>query len=122
LDTEEEPETPEARHLRKLKSYEVGVTTLNEFYADRWNARDPYLMKLGIIGARFDPSSHTVDFEIGSNSTRDEEMGSAAEGSVKYQQGMYDNGVVGTYNSRTFGAGVCHVKFIDGVLASITMR
>ncbi len=47
-----------------LTSYKIGVTTLDEFYADGWNGGDPYLMKLGIGSARYDSSTRSVEFTI----------------------------------------------------------
>ena len=35
--------------IRKLKSYRVGITTEQFFLKDGWNARDPWLGKLGIV-------------------------------------------------------------------------
>lgn len=33
----------------RLKEYEVGITTLEQFRNDKWNAKDPWLGKIGIV-------------------------------------------------------------------------
>ena len=38
--------------ISKLASYKAGTTTLDEFYADNWNAGDPFLMKLALLAKR----------------------------------------------------------------------
>jgi hypothetical protein len=106
--------------ILQLKHYKIGVTTLKQFYADEWNAEDAFHTRFGIIGASFDPVRHTVEFEIGSSSSKDSDLSSAAEASLKYAEALYDQGTGGAFNSETFGTGECHVRFIDGVLASIT--
>ena len=35
--------------IKKLKHYQVGVTTEQSFLKDGWNARDPWLGRLGIV-------------------------------------------------------------------------
>lgn len=53
-----------AIQVARLKSYRVGLTTIKEFSAGQWTAKDPYLSKLGVIGERVDGPHEVVDFEI----------------------------------------------------------
>ena len=67
---EEEQESimPNAQEIQRqvalLNSYKAGVTTLDDFYADKWNARDPFLTKLGIVQHHFYKPNQTYEFEI----------------------------------------------------------
>jgi hypothetical protein len=49
--------------IRTLASYTLGVTTLAQFYGDKWTTRDALLTKLGIVGARH--VRDTYEFDIG---------------------------------------------------------
>jgi hypothetical protein len=52
------------RQTALLASYKAGVTTLDDFFADKWNASDPLLSKLGIVAAHFDNINHSTEFHI----------------------------------------------------------
>jgi hypothetical protein len=104
-----------------LVSYKVGVTTLDQFYADKWNAKDPFLSKLGIIGFRSDPGSHTVEFEIGTSSERNAGLGDINQQGLETALSMARIGVSSDSNTWTFGAGAVHLKFTSWILTSLEM-
>jgi hypothetical protein len=125
-----------------LESYKVGVTSLDDFYWDNWNASDPFLTKLGIVHARYDQSNKTVEFDIayyGDYETRIA-AGSAVEIAsylqAQFQQTRSMAGVVtgasefrpSLYDTRGISLGVdarypeYHLTFIGGELASITKK
>jgi hypothetical protein len=66
-----------------LNTYKIGETTLDQFYADKWNARDPYLMKYGIIGASFNRIDDTAEFYIACPCLYDESAADAMQASFE---------------------------------------
>ncbi|MBU4009973.1 MAG: hypothetical protein KJ882_04340, partial [Proteobacteria bacterium] len=53
---------------REVTKYSIGKTSLSEFINDGWNADDPYLGKLGIVGVIHDTAvrtKKTVDIIMG---------------------------------------------------------
>ncbi|MGA2117682.1 MAG: hypothetical protein ABSH56_23350 [Bryobacteraceae bacterium] len=124
-----------------LGSYKMGVTTLDGYYADKWNARDPLLTKLGIVGARYDKSNDTAEFTIAYCNNFDKhvdavtavEAANMVQGSFETTRFMADvvAGVSGfspptLSDQRVLLTGVdptypqYRVKFVGGRLASIT--
>jgi len=58
------PNAEVEKQLAILSSYSVGVTTLKDFYSDKWSAGDALRMKLGIVKALFGKNLQ-VEFDIG---------------------------------------------------------
>jgi hypothetical protein len=49
--------------IKKLQSYEIGLTTEDEFWKDGWNGNDPYKERIGVIA--FKKQSGTNQYTMG---------------------------------------------------------
>jgi len=128
------------RQVALLDSYKVGVTTLDDFYADKWNASDPYLSKLGIVEARYEIGTHTVELHIAyfGDYDRHAELDPTISAS-KVAQTLFEDGSKGARNGIAYQMGLppwydlhgialtaidskypgYHLLFEGGILASI---
>ncbi len=108
--------------IRKLKSYRVGITTEHFFLMDGWNARDPWLGKLGIV--QF--TNHNNKYRMGIFTTKNQKMGDMAQ--QLYEMAKKSDGdsllrVIGkSGDSKTSKHTLCMLTFKDGMLVKNSCR
>ncbi len=122
--TEHKPDFENITHaqIRKLKSYRVGITTEHSFLMDGWNARDPWLGKLGIV--QF--TKHDNKYRMGIFTTENQKMGDIAQQLyelVKNSDGESLLRVIDKsgYN-KTAKHTLCMLAFKDGMLVKNSCR
>ncbi len=115
--------------LLKLSAYKPGTTTREDFQADGWNARDPFIMKFGIVSARFDNLSQSAEYEVSCCLANNKPLGDRAHANLENSRSMNNTPVV-TYSSKAIDSrGIPGpesprylVRFIGGKLVSVTKQ
>ena len=114
------------KQLAILSSYSIGVTTLKDFYGDKWNAGDALRMKLGIVKALFG-KNFQVEIDIGWTGRNMPELSEFVQEQFESTRLLADGGSKSTFSPSTFQQGgsatvikiYAHLKFVDGTLTSI---
>ncbi len=108
--------------IRKLKSYRVGITTERSFLMDGWNARDPWMGKLGIV--QF--TNHDNKYRMGIFTTKNQKMGDIAQQLyelVKISDGESLLRVIDKRgDNETSKHTLCMLAFKDGILVKNSCR
>ena len=120
------PNAAVEKQLAVLSSYAVGVTTLKDFYADRWSAGDALRMKLGIVKAQWGKDLK-VEFDIGWTGRDKPELSDFVQEQFESARLLAEDGGKQSFSPSTFQRGgsasvikiYAHLKFVAGKLASI---
>jgi hypothetical protein len=120
------PNAAVEKQLAVLSSYAVGVTTLKDFYADRWSAGDALRMKLGIVKAQWGKDLK-VEFDIGWTGHNMPEVSEVVQEQFESARLIGADGTKSSFTPATFQRGgsasvikiYAHLKFVAGQLTSI---
>ncbi len=120
------PNAEVEKQLAILSSYSVGVTTLKDFYSDRWNAGDALRMKLGIVRAVFG-KNFQVEIDIGWTGHNMPEVSEVVEEQYESTRQLAEDGSKQSFSPSTFQQGgsasvtkiYARLKFVGGTLTSI---
>jgi len=120
------PNAEVEKQLAILSSYSVGVTTLKDFYSDKWSAGDALRMKLGIVKALFGKDLK-VEFDIGWTGHNKPEVSEVVQQQFESARLLAEDGVKSSFSPSTFQRGgnasvtkiYAHLKFVGGTLTSI---
>lgn len=120
------PNAEVQKQLAILSSYSIGVTTLRDFYSDKWNAGDALRMKLGIVKAVFGKDLK-VEFDIGWTGQNKPELSDFVQQQYESDRLLFEEGIRSSFTPSTFQRGgsasvikiYAHLKFAGGTLASI---
>jgi hypothetical protein len=120
------PNAEVEKQLAILSSYSVGVTTLKDFYSDKWNAGDALRMKLGIVKALWG-KNFQVEFDIGWTGHNMPEVSEVVQEQFESAQQLAEDGSKQSFSPSTFQRGgsasvtkiYAHLKFVGGTLTSI---
>lgn len=120
------PNAEVQKQLAILSSYSVGVTTLKDFYSDKWSAGDALLMKLGIVKAVFGKDLK-AEFDIGWTGQNKPELSDFVQQQYESDRALFEEGIKSSFTPSTFQRGgsasvikiYAHLKFVGGTLASI---
>jgi len=120
------PNAEVEKQLAILSSYSVGVTTLKDFYSDKWSAGDALLMKLGIVKAVWGKDLK-VEFDIGWTGHNKPELSDFVQQQFESARLLGQDGSKSSFSPSTFQRGgsasvtriYAHLKFVGGQLTSI---
>jgi hypothetical protein len=120
------PNAEVEKQLAILSSYSVGVTTLRDFYSDKWSAADALRMKLGIVKAVWGKNL-TVEFDIGWTGHNKPEVSEVVQEQFESTRQLGEGGDKTSFSPSTFQRGgsasvikiYAHLKFVGGTLTSI---
>ena len=120
------PNADVEKQLAILSSYSVGVTTVKDFYSDRWNAGDALRMKLGIVKAVWS-KNFQVEFDIGWTGHDMPEVSEVVQEQYESARQLAEDGSKESFSPSTFQRGgsasvtkiYAHLKFVGGTLTSI---
>jgi len=120
------PNAEVEKQLAILSSYSVGVTTVKDFYSDKWNAGDALRMKLGIVKAVWG-KTFQVEFDIGWTGHNMPEVSEVVEEQFESAHELAEAGGKQSFSPSTFQRGgsasvtkiYAHLKFVGGTLTSI---
>lgn len=120
------PNAEVEKQLAILSSYSIGVTTLKDFYSDKWNAGDALRMKLGIVKAVFG-KDFKVDFDIGWTGHNMPEVSEVVQEQFESARLLAADSGKQSFSPSTFQRGgsasvikiYAHLKFVGGTLTSI---
>jgi len=120
------PNAEVEKQLAILSSYSVGVTTLRDFYSDKWSAADALRMKLGIVKAVWGKNL-TVEFDIGWTGHNKPEVSEVVQEQFESTRQLGEGGDKTSFTPSTFQRGgsasvikiYAHLKFVGGTLTSI---
>ena len=120
------PNAEVEKQLATLSSYSVGVTTLKDFYSDKWSAGDALRMKLGIVKALFG-KNFQVEFDIGWTGHNNPELSEFVQEQFESARLLAEDSGKQSFSPSTFQRGgsasvikiYAHLKFVGGKLTSI---
>jgi len=120
------PNAEVEKQLAILSSYSVGVTTLRDFYPDKWSAADALRMKLGIVKAVFG-KDFKVEFDIGWTGHNDPDLSEFVQQQYESARLIGADGTKLSFTPAIFQRGgsasvtkiYAHLKFVGGQLTSI---
>jgi len=120
------PNAEVEKQLAILSSYSVGVTTLRDFYSDKWSAADALRMKLGIVKAVWGKNL-TVEFDVGWTGHNKPEVSEVVQEQFESTRQLGEGGDKTSFTPSTFQRGgsasvikiYAHLKFVGGTLTSI---
>ena len=70
--------------LKKIKTYTAGVTTMQKFFGDGWNAKDPWMGQIGIVMFKKTPQESVYVLGICENSNRSRALESEERFNLAY--------------------------------------
>ena len=120
------PNAEVEKQLAILSSYSAGVTTLKDFYADKWNAGDALRLKLGIVKAVFG-KNFQIEIDIGWTGHNMPEVSEVVQEQFESTRLLAEDGSKQSFWPSTFQRGgsasvtriYAHLKFVGGTLTSI---
>jgi hypothetical protein len=120
------PNAEVEKQLAILSSYSIGVTTLKDFYSDKWSAGDALRMKLGIVKALFGKNLQ-VEFDIGWTGHNMPELSEFVQEQFESTRLLAEDSGKQSFSPSTFQRGgsasvtkiYAHLKFVGGTLTSI---